>query len=342
MARKIKFGVIGFGKIGPRHKQKIDENDNCELIALCDIDQSKLKSLEKQEIKLYNDYKIMLKNAHIDVVSVCTPNYLHAQMVVDSLNAKKHVLCEKPMALTSDDCENMVEAARTNERKLFIVMQNRYNPPVQAVRKLIDENKLGKIYSIVLNCYWNRNKEYFASSPWKGSREKDGGALYTQFSHFVDLVYWFAGKATSLHAIADNYNHPEIEIEDTGVVTVKFESGSLGSINFTNCAYNKNMEGSITIFAEHGTVKIGGEYLNTLEYQNVKDVDIIKIGAGRAANDYGFYKGSMSNHHKVYENVVDVLLSNKKIDVDGKEGMQSLKIIEAIYKSIETGETVFL
>lgn len=342
MANKIKFGIIGFGKIGPRHKQKIDENGNCELIAVCDIDQSRLKSLEKQEIKLYNDYKIMLNNPNINVVSVCTPNYLHARMTVDSLNTEKHVLCEKPMALTSDDCEDMVEAARTNKRKLFVVMQNRYNPPVQAVRKLIDEDKLGEIYSVVLNCYWNRNKEYYDSSPWKGFREKDGGALYTQFSHFIDLVYWFAGKATSVHAIADNYNHSEIEIEDTGIVTVKFASGALGSINFTNCAYDKNMEGSITIFGENGTVKIGGEYLNTLEYQNVKDLDMIKISSGGAANDYGTYKGSMSNHHKVYENVADVLLHNGKIAVDGNEGMRSLKIIEAIYKSIETGETVLL
>lgn len=342
MAKKITFGIIGFGKIGPRHKQKIDENENCELIAVCDIDESRLKSLEQQEIELYNDYKVMLKNPDIDVVSVCTPNYLHAQMTIDALNAGKHVLCEKPMALFSKDCANMVEAAITNKRKLLVVMQNRYNPPVLATKKLLDEGRLGRIYEIVLNCYWNRNREYYAESPWKGFKEKDGGALYTQFSHFIDLVYWFAGKATSVHAIADNYNHPEIEIEDTGIVTVKFASGALGSINFTNCAYGKNMEGSITIFAEDGTVKIGGEYLNTLEYQNVKDLDVIKISSGRMANDYGTYKGSMSNHHKVYENVVDVLLNNKKIAVDGKEGMQSLKIIEAIYKSIETGETVLL
>ncbi len=338
----INFGIIGFGKIGPRHKQKIEENRNCCLKAVCDIDKQKLKNLEDNSIRLYTDYKEMIKDESIDVVSICTPNYLHAQMTIDALTAGKHVICEKPMALTTQDCEKMIAAKVKSNRKLFIVKQNRYNPPVQAVRNLLNENKLGKLFFIVLNCYWNRNKDYFAASTWKGKREKDGGALFTQFSHFIDLMYWFAGEVKSVYAFAKNYNHPEIEIEDTGVVALEFANGAIGGINFTNCAYEKNMEGSITLFGEKGTVKIGGEYLNTLEYQNIKDFKIENIPECKEANDYGTYKGSMSNHHKVYENVVNVLCNNGDIDVGGLDGMQTVKIIEAIYKSAEDSKEVFL
>ena len=338
----IKFGIIGFGKIGPRHKQKIEENDNCNLIAICDIDKNKICKIDDNNIQLYTDYKMMLANKDIDVVSICTPNYLHAQMTIDALNAGKHVICEKPMALSTKGCEKMIEASKQNKQHLFIVKQNRYNPPVEAVKKLLNEDRLGNIINVAVNCYWNRNKDYYNSSDWKGIKSKDGGALFTQFSHFIDLMYWFAGSVKSVYAFAKNYNHPEIEIEDTGVVAIKFINGAMGTINFTNCAYGKNMEGSITIFGEKGTVKIGGQYLNTLEYQKIEDFVITNLPEGRDSNDYGTYKGSMSNHHKVYENVVDVLHNNRDIDVDGIDGMQTVKIVEAIYKSIEISGEVFL
>ena len=340
MKMKISFGIIGFGKIGPRHKEKIDGNKYCKLKAVCDIDKNRLKELKDPNIKLYTDYKEMLKNIDIDVVSVCTPNYLHSKMSIDTLNAGKHVICEKPMALFVNDCEKMIEALRKNNRHLFIVKQNRYNPPVNAVKKLLNKNNLGKVFYIIVNCYWNRNKDYYSSSDWKGIRSKDGGALFTQFSHFIDLMYWFAGPVKTVHAFAKNFTHPEIEIEDTGTVSLKFANGAIGTINFTNCTYGKNMEGSITIFGEKGTVKIGGEYLNILEYQKIENFEIKNLPKGSGSNDYGTYKGSMSNHDKVYENVVDVLNKNGDIKVDGIEGMQTVKIIENIYKSIKSGYEV--
>ena len=339
--RKIKFGIIGLGKIGPRHKKKIDENENCDLIAICDNDKNKLNKIDRNNINLYSDYKMMLENNDIDVVSICTPNYLHSKMTIDALNAGKHVICEKPMALYTNDCEKMIEASNKNKQHLFIVKQNRYNPPVHAVKKLLNEKRLGNIINIAINCYWNRNKEYYYSSDWKGIKSKDGGALFTQFSHFIDLMYWFAGSVKSVYAFAKNYNHPEIEIEDTGTVSLKFTNGAIGTINFTNCAYGKNMEGSITLFGERGTVKIGGEYLNTLEYQKIENFEISNLPKGSGSNDYGTYKGSMSNHDKVYENVVDVLNKNGDIKVDGIEGMQSVKIIENIYKSIKSRSEIY-
>ena len=155
------FGIIGFGKIGPRHKEKIEKNFNCNLIAICDIDKNKLIDIVGNNIQLYTDYKEMLKDKVIDVVAVCSPNYLHAQMTIDALNAGKHVICEKPMALSTQDCEKMIDAKLKNNKKLFIVKQNRYNPPVQAVKSLLEKKKLGKLLSVVLNCYWNRNKDYY-------------------------------------------------------------------------------------------------------------------------------------------------------------------------------------
>ena len=339
---KISFGIIGFGKIGPRHKKKIDENKNCNLSAVCEIDKKKLNQINKNSINIYSDYKSMLENDDIDVISVCTPNYLHTQMTIDALNAGKHVICEKPMALSIKDCEKMIEASRRNNRYLFVVKQNRYNPPVNAVKELLNNNRIGKIINISVNCYWNRNKEYYSSSDWKGIRSKDGGALFTQFSHFVDLMYWFVGPVKSVYALSSNFIHPEIEIEDTGTVSLKFANGAIGTINFTNCAYGKNMEGSITIFGEKGTIKIGGEYLNTLEYQNIENFKIRNLPKGSDSNDYGTYKGSMSNHDKVYENVVDVLNKNGDIKVDGIEGMQTVKIVEYVYKSIKTKSIINL
>lgn len=342
LIRKIKFGIIGFGAIGPRHLEKIEDNENAELVAVCDVDNNKLKRIKNGSIKKLTNYKELLELDDIDVVTICTPNYLHAQMTIDALNAGKHVLCEKPMALTSKECKIMVHTALKENKKLFIVKQNRYNPPIVAVKKLIDEKKLGQLYYIVLNCYWNRNDNYYQNSPWKGKRHLDGGALFTQFSHFIDIMLMFSGSVESVQMLMKNYKHSNIEIEDTGVVSLRFSNDMIGSVNFTNCSYQKNMEGSITIFAEKGTIKIGGQYLNELEYQNMKDVELIDLKDTGTPNDYGTYQGSMSNHDKVLENVVDSLANGGKIAVSGIEGMWTTEIIEAAYKSARTNTTIIL
>ena len=338
----VKFGIIGFGAIGPRHKEKIDDNEQAELIAVCDIDEKRLEPLSGNCVKVFKDYREMLKLKAIDVISICTPNHLHAEMTTEALKAGKHVLCEKPMALTSKECKIMVHTALRENKKLFIVKQNRYNPPVMSVKRLIDDKKLGKVYYIVVNCFWNRSNGYYANSNWKGSRIKDGGALFTQFSHFVDLILMFGGSVESVYTMAHNFNHPEIEIEDTGVVSLKFSDGTIGSINFTNCAYRKNMEGSITIFAEKGTIKIGGQYLNKLEYQQIEGEAITDLEISAKPNDYGDYQGSMSNHDKVYDNVIDSLTNGGKVAVSGIEGMWTTEVIEAAYKSMETGDRVYI
>ncbi|HEX2722029.1 MAG TPA: Gfo/Idh/MocA family oxidoreductase, partial [Gemmatimonadaceae bacterium] len=242
-----------------------------------------------------------------------------------------HVVCEKPMAISVADCGRMIQAAERASRSLFIVKQNRFNPPVAAVKELLDSGKLGQIYSVQLNCFWNRNADYYQDT-WKGTRQLDGGSLYTQFSHFIDLLYWMIGDVKDACAMVENYGHRGIvEFEDTGVVALRFYTGVIGSIHFTRNAYERNMEGSLTLFAENGTVKIGGQYLNELEYQRIREFEITDLATGNPPNSYGHYQGSMSNHDAVYTNVVDVLTKSGVIATSGYEGLKTVEIIDKIY-----------
>ena len=238
------------------------------------------------------------------------------------------------MAINSFDCGRMITAAENANKRLFVIKQNRYNPPVKAVKKLIDEGALGRIFNIQLSCFWNRNENYYTNS-WKGSKDMDGGTLYTQFSHFIDLLYYLNGDIKHVEGFSNNFTHQEIiEFEDTGVIAVKFHNGALGTINYTVNAYSKNMEGSLTLFGEKGTIKIGGQYLNELEYFDVCDMEQPpKLEVGNKANNYGEYKGSMSNHDKIYSNVREVLLNNDQINTNMFEGLKTVEIIEKIYDS---------
>ena len=228
----------------------------------------------------------------------------------------------------------MIKASEKSNKRLFAIKQNRFNPPVEAVKKLIDQNSLGKIYSIQLSCFWNRNDDYYKNS-WKGSKEMDGGTLFTQFSHFIDLIIWMFGDIKEVNGFMDNFNHQKsVQFEDSGVVSLKFYSGALGTINFSINSHNKNMEGSLTIISEKGTVKIGGQYLNELEYQDIKDMKIENLPVGNTANNYGTYVGSMSNHGEVYKNLIDVINNNAPISTSSFEGLKTVEAIEKIYESI--------
>jgi len=340
MNKELKFAIAGCGRIAQRHAEHISHLG--KLISVCDIVPEKAKTLsEKYSARAFDNLDAMLEsNAQIDVVSVCTPNGLHAEHTIKALKAGFHVLCEKPMALSVPDCSAMINAAEKANKRLFIVKQNRFNPPVEAVKKLIDEEKLGKIYSLQLSCFWNRNEDYYRNS-WKGTKALDGGTLFTQFSHFIDLLYWFAGDVESVSARTGNFHHQGlIEFEDTGIAILKFNSGAIGTVNYTVNAYKKNMEGSLTIFAEKGTVKIGGQYLNELEYQSLEGEAIRNLPAGNPPNNYGQYFGSMSNHDKVYQNLIDVLNGQGSIATSGMEGMKTVEIIEKIYRQAKANQAI--
>ena len=333
MPGKIRFGIIGCGRIAQRHAEHI--HSKAKLVAVCDVVKEKADAMAvKFDAKPYYDVTDFLKDANnLDVVSVCSPNGLHAQHAIAALNAGVHVLCEKPMALSVYDCGEMIKAGERTNKRLFAIKQNRFNPPVEAVKRIMDEGRLGKIFSIQLSCFWNRNPDYYHNS-WKGTLKLDGGTLYTQFSHFIDLLYWMVGDVKEVKAMMGNYAHQGIiEFEDTGVVIMEFHNGAIGTIIYTVNSYGKNMEGSLTIFGEKGTVKIGGQYLNELEYQNIEGYKIENLPEGNKANNYGNYQGSMSNHDKVYDNLVQVLEHNAAISTSSFEGLKTVEIIEKIYKA---------
>ncbi len=331
--RKLQFALVGCGKIGERHAAHI--HHYAQLVSVCDIDMQRANAIGNEfGARIYTDIDEMLAGEKdIEVVSVCTPNGLHAIHSIKSLRAGKHVLCEKPMAILVADCGEMIKEAERANRRLFAIKQNRFNPPVVAVKEAIDKGILGKIYSFQVSCFWNRNEDYYKNS-WKGSADMDGGTLFTQFSHFVDLVYYLVGDVDKAYALTRNFAHKNIiDFEDTGVAVLQLVNGSIGTINYTVNSHQKNMEGSITLFAEKGTVKIGGQYLNELEYQNIDGFEIGDLPAGNKANQYGDYTGSMSNHDKVYENVCDVLLRGNAISTNSFEAMKTIEIIEKIYRS---------
>lgn len=328
---KIRFAIAGCGRIARRHAGHIVGKGL--LTAVCDVVPEKADSLASDHAAKawYSLDELLAKQNEIDVVSVCTPNGLHAEHTIKALRAGFHVLCEKPMALTAADCKQMMAAAEAAGKQLFIVKQNRFNPPVVAVKKALDEGRLGKIYSVQLNCFWNRGAGYYADT-WRGTMKLDGGTLFTQFSHFIDLLLWLIGDVKEVECVMANYAHQDvIEFEDTGVILLQFSNGALGSINYTVNSHGRNMEGSLTIFGEKGTVKIGGQYLNVLEYQDIRDYVIGELPAGNAANAYGTYEGSMSNHDKVYDNLLEVLQKKATMTASAVDGLNTVALIEKIY-----------
>lgn len=333
-AKPLRFAIVGCGRIGERHAGHV--GDFGQLAAVCDIVEERAAKLAAAHgARAFASIEALLDSCRndVDVVAICSPNGLHADHTIKAFAAGYHVICEKPMALTVQDCGEMIKAGERANRRLFVVKQNRYNPPVEHLKSLLDTGKLGRVYSAHLNCFWNRNDAYYADS-WKGTLALDGGTLYTQFSHFVDLLYWMIGDVRDVFAITDNFAHKSsIEFEDAGVAIVRFHSGCIGSVNFTINSYGRNMEGSLTLFCEKGTIKIGGQYLNEIEYERVEGMEQTKLREGRTANDYGSYQGSMSNHQDVYANVVRVLSGRGEISTVGFEGLKTVEIIDKIYRA---------
>jgi len=327
----VRFAIVGYGNIGRRHAEHILNNANAMLVAVCDINPDIENNLPGG-IRFYSDLSEMLNDTEADVLCVCTPNYLHEPHTIAGLNASLHTVVEKPMAISVVECDRMIAAAEKNARTIFAVKQNRYNPPVQAVKKLMVNNELGAVYMIQVNCFWNRGDAYYKESNWRGKKDKDGGCLFTQFSHFVDILYYLNGKIVESEGLIQNFAHQHnTELEDTGCFVLKAENNAIINFNFTTCAYDRNMEGSLTIFAEKGTVKIGGQYMNTIEYQQLEAAALPPINISAKANDYGLYQGSMSNHDKVIQNVIDVLHHNHPVMTSAEEGREVIRIIEQMY-----------
>ena len=332
---KVKFAVLGAGHIGKRHAEMITRNPDAELVALADIRSGDQLGIESFGVPFYNSLQQMLSEGpDFDVLNIATPNGLHGQHAVAALMANKHVVIEKPMALSKAECEQVVYNAMAHHKLVFCVMQNRYSPPSAWIKELLDSGKLGKIFMVQVNCYWNRDERYYKAGNWKGLQALDGGTLFTQFSHFIDIMYWLFGDISDIRAQFEDFNHKtNTEFEDSGMIQFRFLNGGMGSINYSTSVWDKNFESSITIIAENGTVKIGGQYMNEVEYCHIKDYTMPELPPANPANDYGPYKGSAANHNFIIENVVDTIRRKVAPTTNALEGLKVVEIIERIYAS---------
>jgi predicted dehydrogenase len=340
LKNKVYFAIVGIGHIGKRYIEMIQRHPEAELVAFCDTKSKEELGLQAfVEIPFYNNIDdMLLAEQNLDVVCICTPNGLHAEQAIKALDKHKHVVIEKPMGLTKAQCEQVIFKAMNVSRQVFGVMQNRYSPPSTWIKEVVEQRLLGDICMVQINCYWNRDDRYYLPNgkahSWKGRKDLDGGTLFTQFSHFIDIMYWLFGDITNVQARFANFSHQHsIEFEDSGFVSFEFVNGGLGSLNYSTSVFDKNLESSLTVIGKNGSVKIGGQYMNEVEYCHIEGYTMPELPASNLANDYGHYKGSAANHVYVIENVVDVLKGRKSITTNALEGLKVVEIIEKIYKS---------
>ncbi|MGJ0363784.1 Gfo/Idh/MocA family protein [Arcobacter cryaerophilus gv. pseudocryaerophilus] len=339
----LKFALVGCGRISKRHSELLGLNQikNASLVAVCDIDEEKAKKIGKQfNIPYYTDMDEMMSKEPIDVVSVLTESGNHAKHVINLAKYGKHIVVEKPMALTLNDADNMIQACAENECKLFVVKQNRFNVPVVKLREAMDEKRFGKLVLGTIRVRWCRDEDYYKQASWRGTWAMDGGVLTNQASHHIDLLEYMMGDVESVFAKSTTAL-VNIEAEDTAIVTLKFNNGALGIIEATTAVRPKDLEGSISILGETGTVEIGGFAVNKMLHWNFthkkdEDDEIMEKYSVNPPNVYGF------GHQAYYEHVIDSIINNKQQLVDGLVGRKSLELISAIYESIETGKEVFL
>lgn len=334
-SQKIRFAVVGCGHIGKRHAEMVKREEGAELVALCDIRPQEELGIENYPVPFYSNLTDLLQaGLDLDVINICVPNGLHAQLAIQALETGHHVVIEKPMALTLADAEKVVYTSLKYRKQVFCVMQNRYSPPSVWIKEMVESGRLGKIYMVQLNCYWNRDDRYYKPGGWHGDAQLDGGTLFTQFSHFIDIMYWLFGDICNIQARFADFNHQHsTAFEDSGFVNFSFVNGGMGCLNHSTAVWDKNMESSMLIIAENGSVKIGGQYMNEVEYCHIKDYDMPELAPTNPGNDYGPYKGSAQNHNFVIRNVVNVLSGKpgEMITTNVLEGMKVVDIIQRIY-----------
>ncbi|MCB0477793.1 MAG: Gfo/Idh/MocA family oxidoreductase [Crocinitomicaceae bacterium] len=333
-AQLINFAVVGSGHIGKRHAEMIRRNPEANLVAMVDIKPKSECGFEEDDFQYFNSIEDLLAaNLDIDVVNICTPNGLHSNQSIQALTAGKHVVCEKPMGLTKDGCEQVIFKALQMSKSVFCVMQNRYSPPSEWIKEIITSGKMGDIFMVQLNCYWNRDERYYKAGGWKGTADLDGGTLFTQFSHFIDIMYWLFGDIKNIQGKFNDFTHKDsTDFEDSGLVSFDFVNGGMGCINYSTAVWNTNLESSMTIIGSKGSVKIGGQYMNEVEYCNIEGYEMPELAEANPANDYGPYKGSAANHNYIIQNVVDTIKGRTTATTNALEGLKVVEIIERIYK----------
>ncbi len=335
MDRTIRFAVVGCGHIGKRHAEMICRESGAELVALCDIQPRESLGIEAYHVPFFQSVDHLLASGiAIDVINICVPNGWHASLSVQAIRSGCHVVIEKPMALTLSDAEQIVYESLKYSRQVFCVMQNRYSPPSLWIKEMVDSGRLGQLYMVQLNCYWNRDSRYYKPGGWHGDIRLDGGTLFTQFSHFIDIMYWLFGDISNIQGRFADFNHKGLtDFEDSGFVSFDFVNGGMGSLAYSTAVWDKNLESSLLIVSENGSVKIGGQYMNEVSYCHVKDYEMPVLPPTNPGNDYGPYKGSAQNHNFVIRNVVNVLSGHpsETITTNVLEGMKVVDIIQRIY-----------
>lgn len=330
----MRFAVLGCGHIGKRHAEMIRANGEAELVALVDIKEKSTLGIDHFGVPFYPSLEAYLKDGpEADVINIATPNGLHGRQALQALEAKKHVLIEKPMALHKSEAEAIIEKGAAVRRQVFTVTQNRYSPPSEWMKAMVDSGRLGKVYMVQLNCFWNRDGRYYTPGSWHGTKDLDGGTLFTQFSHFIDILHWLFGDIKNIQARLANHNHREMTaFEDSGVVTFDFVQGGAGSMSFSTSVWDRNLESSMTVIAEHGSIQIGGQYMEQVKYCHVRDYQLPDLPATSPNLDYGGYKGSAQNHYRVIATMVD-LVKGRAAATNAQEALQVVDIIERIYRS---------
>jgi UDP-N-acetyl-2-amino-2-deoxyglucuronate dehydrogenase len=339
--RRIRMALVGCGRISANHFGAIEKHsNNIELVDVCDIDPVALDAAAgrtgaRPHVRLSD----MLTSTSADVVILTTPSGLHPEQAIEVARSGRHVMTEKPMATRWDDGLRMVRECDEAGVRLFVVKQNRRNATLQLLRKAIDQNRFGRIYMVNINVFWTRPQEYYDSAKWRGTWEFDGGAFMNQASHYVDLLDWLIGPIESIQAYTATMAR-DIEVEDSGVLSIRWRKGALGSMNVTMLTYPKNLEGSITILGEKGTVRVGGVAVNEIQHwdfaEKLPEDDEVGAASYQTTSVYGF------GHPLYYENVVDVLRGEAEPETDGREGLRSLEVLTAIYLAARDGKRVSL
>jgi UDP-N-acetyl-2-amino-2-deoxyglucuronate dehydrogenase len=332
-SEKVRFAVLGAGHIGKRHAEMIRRNPSAELMAIADVQPAENLGIQEFGVPYFNSAEALFASGlEFDVVNICSPNGVHAEHSLLALEHRKHIVCEKPMGLSKAECEQVIFKALQVSRQVFCVMQNRYSPPSQWIKDVIDRQLLGEIYLVQVNCYWNRDERYYKKGTWKGIQHMDGGTLFTQFSHFIDIMYWLFGDIDDIQAKFADFNHKDLtDFEDSGLVNFRFVNGGMGCLNYSTSVWNQNLESSLTVIGEKGSIKIGGQYMNEVEYCHIKDYEMPELPPSSPANDYGAYKGSAANHHFIIQNVIETLQGKSSATTNALEGLKVVEIIERIY-----------
>ncbi len=327
----IRTALVGLGNIGIRHLEIISANKEFKLVAACDTDKKKLKRVDNS-VRRYTDIQNLLSNESLDLVVIATPNGLHFSQGLLALEHDSNVLIEKPICLETKEVKQLIQESKKRDKAVLTVLQNRYSPPAQWLNEILFKKVLGEIRFIQVNCFWNRDERYYFEGnnphPWRGTAELDGGVLFTQFSHYVDLLYWLFGKIELLSADRYKLKNDNLKLDDSGSFSFSVGSNARGQFNYSTAVHDKNLTSEITILGEKGTVKISGQYMEKVEVCDIEGYEMPELQPTAQPNQYNGFTGSAANHKKVYDNVAEVLLREGTMVSTPAEALECINIIE--------------